>query len=89
MANEMRDAARGALLQALAIARPDVRRGPFPQLALARLAEDLARQLKLLPADYVVAAKDAGASWQDVGDAFDITRQSAHQRFVGSVNARR
>lgn len=29
----------------------------------------------------VASAREGGATWQDVGDAFDTNRQAAHERF--------
>ena len=40
-----------------------------------------ANQLKRQAVELVRAARDAGATWADVGVAFGVTRQSAHQRF--------
>jgi hypothetical protein len=31
----------------------------------------------------VTAARAAGATWADIGDALGITRQAAHKRFAG------
>ncbi len=55
---------------------------PASQLiVLARLAEDLADAMKRVAVDYVHQAKDQGATWAEIGDAFGVTRASVHQRF--------
>jgi len=54
-------------------------------LRRARRAEDRARELRGVSEALVAEAKVRGASWTDVGRAFGITRQSAHQRFVAAV----
>lgn len=51
-------------------------------LRRARQADERAQELKRQAAEYVALARDAGANWADVGAAFGITRQSAHQRFA-------
>jgi DNA-binding NarL/FixJ family response regulator len=43
-------------------------------LALHRLAERVERQ-------QVAAAREKGWSWQQIGDALGITRQSVHTKF--------
>lgn len=43
----------------------------------ARAAADANQQL----ADAAHAARDAGASWAQIGDALDLTRQAAQQRW--------
>jgi hypothetical protein len=37
----------------------------------------------------VAAARRAGASWSEVGTAFGISKQAAHQRFARHVRAAR
>ena len=58
--------------------------GPFRRSVLAvRLAE----ALEVLAAEEIERVRSAKAlGWKDVGDAFDITTQTAHHRFrvVGS-----
>lgn len=53
----------------------------------ARAAEDEATELRRRAVGYVILARHAGATWADVGAAFGVTRQSAHERF--SAGARR
>ena len=60
--------------RALAATRPHLARAVVAQ----RLAESAARLARL----EVAAARELDdATWQDVGDAFGIIRQSAHERF--------
>jgi len=62
-------------------------RAPLPpaEIALlARLADELGNGLKRLAADFVADARAGGATWKEVGRAFGVTAQSAHQRFGGS-----
>lgn len=90
MADEMRGVAQAALLRALAAAGCAVQgNDPSALLLLARFADDLARELRDVAADYVVEAKLMGASWTDVGDAFGVSRQWAFERFVGRTQRRR
>ena len=50
-------------------------------LTTARLAVDVADALHRLAGVHVDLARRAGSTWADVGATFDVTRQSAHQRF--------
>jgi hypothetical protein len=50
-------------------------------LATARFAFDLAEALHRLAGVQVDLARRSGCTWADVGSAFGVTRQSAHQRF--------
>jgi hypothetical protein len=50
-------------------------------LTTAHLALDLADQLHRLAGVHVDLARRNGCTWADVGAAFGVTRQSAHQRF--------
>ena len=53
-----------------------------PHLARAAIADRLAVAAERLARAEVVAARNLdGATWQQVGDAFGIIRQSAHERF--------
>ena len=55
---------------------------PPAELALlARLADALGNGLKRVGADYVADAKAGGATWREIGRAFGVTPQTAHQRF--------
>lgn len=59
---------------------------PRELLRLACLADELGDDLKSLAVAYVSDARSAGASWADVGEAFGVTRQAAHQRFRTPTN---
>ena len=50
-------------------------------LKTARLAVDLTEALHRLAGVQVDIARRHGCTWADVGAAFGVTRQSAHQRF--------
>ncbi len=54
---------------------------PRELLRLARLTSELGDDLKRLAATSVSDARAGGASWVEVGEAFGVTRQSAHQKF--------
>ena len=57
---------------------------PLGALAMSARVEALARAAA---ADAAVAACRQGATWSDVGDAFGISKQAAHQRFARYVRA--
>jgi len=60
-------------------------RAPLPpaELALlARLADELGNGLKRIAADYVAHARAGGATWREIGRAFGVAPQTAHQRFA-------
>ncbi len=58
------------------------RAGSQSRLERAAVADRISAAAERLSRAEVMAARDTeGASWQDVGDAFGITRQSAHERF--------
>ncbi|GAB3807804.1 hypothetical protein [Micromonospora zhanjiangensis] len=59
---------------------------PFGALAMSARVEALARAAA---AEAAVAACRRGASWSEIGDAFGISRQAAHQRFARYVKAAR
>ncbi|MGH3848193.1 MAG: hypothetical protein ACRDRT_00510 [Pseudonocardiaceae bacterium] len=51
-------------------------------LRRAVLADRIAVAAERLARAEVIAARDKGGpSWQEVGDAFGVSRQSAHERF--------
>lgn len=60
----------GATLKAVA--------DPLEVLAAALRAREAAETSEL---DAVRAARDAGASWTDIGDVYGLTKQGAQQRF--------
>ncbi|GAA1589381.1 hypothetical protein GCM10009678_84610 [Actinomadura kijaniata] len=57
---------------------------PMAVLRLAAQVESLGRRSAEQAA---VAAYQRGASWSDVGVAFGISKQAAHQRFARHVRA--
>ena len=59
---------------ASAIASDDPAVGLRASLALHRLAERV-------EADHVMSARQKGWSWQQIGDALGITRQSVHTKY--------
>jgi hypothetical protein len=59
---------------ATAISSEDPAEGLRASLALRRLAERV-------EADRVAAARRQGWSWQQIGDALGITRQSIHAKY--------
>ena len=59
---------------ASAIASDDPAVGLRASLALHRLAERV-------EADHVRSAREKGWSWQQIGDALGITRQSVHTKY--------
>ena len=59
---------------ASAIASDDPSVGLRAALALHRLAERV-------EADHVAAAREKGWSWQQIGDALGVTRQSVHTKY--------
>jgi len=59
---------------ASAIASDDPSLGLRASLALHRLAERV-------EADHVAAARAQGWSWQQIGDALGVTRQSVHTKY--------
>jgi len=59
---------------ASAIASNDPALGLRAALALHRLAERV-------EADHVASARQQGWSWQQIGDALGVTRQSVHTKY--------
>ncbi|TCB97280.1 hypothetical protein E0H26_13555 [Micromonospora zingiberis] len=57
-----------------ALASDDPATGLWAVLALRRLAERV-------EANQVAAARRAGWSWQQIGDALGVTRQSVHVKY--------
>jgi hypothetical protein len=59
---------------ACAISSGDPLLGLRASLALHRLAERV-------EADHVASAREKGWSWQQIGDALGVTRQSVHTKY--------
>jgi hypothetical protein len=58
----------------LSLSSDDPAVGLRASLALHRLAERV-------EANYVAAARESGWSWQQIGDALGVTRQSVHTKY--------
>ena len=58
---------------------------PVDPLEALRVLADGELELSRLRRDRVVAARAAGASWQQVGDALGISRQSAWESFTADA----
>ena len=54
-----------------------------PLRVAAGVAAELNRTADSLLGHYVDQARRAGASWSDVGRALGVTKQAAHERFIG------
>ena len=68
------DRAVARLVRELAVPKAGHLHRAVLAMRVAEAAERLARV-------EVAAARDGGATWQDVGDAFGTNRQAAHERF--------
>ncbi|MFE6808647.1 hypothetical protein ACFVEN_44390 [Streptomyces sp. NPDC057681] len=62
--------------------RPDVAPGD-----LLRHALDLQRRANQIVENAVVAERERGTTWDQIGEASNITRQSAHERWQGAVRS--
>lgn len=60
---------------------------PDDPLAALRVLADTEVQLDRIRRDRVIAARAGGASWQQVGDALGVSRQSAWEAFTADVRA--
>jgi len=60
---------------------------PDDPLAALRVLADTEVQLDRMRRDRVIAARAGGASWQQVGDALGVSRQSAWEAFTADVRA--
>lgn len=58
-------------------------------LAIARELDELVRDLKTVLARLVVEAHERGATWDEIGVAFGVTRQAVHERFGPNARALR
>ena len=67
--------------QVVARAVDDLALAAAGHLDRAVLAMRMAAAAELLARVEVSVARDDGATWQDVGDAFGTNRQAAHERF--------
>lgn len=62
---------------------------PVARLLHARRSDDQAGVQKQRAAAYVAEARLHGARWADVGAAFGVTRQAAHERFSAASRRHR
>jgi uncharacterized NAD(P)/FAD-binding protein YdhS len=60
---------------------------PANPLAALRVLTDSELELDRIRRKQVVAARAAGASWQQIGDALGVTRQSAWESFTAETRA--
>ena len=58
---------------------------PREPLAALRVLTDSKHELDRIRREQVIAARSAGASWQQIGDAIGVTRQSAWESFTDST----
>lgn len=77
-------AAEGAGLLSQAAGAP----GAHSDLALVRMAADLHRLANATLNSAVDRARDAGRTWQEIGDVLGVTRQAAFQRFGHPIDPR-
>ena len=60
---------------------------PQDPLAALRVLTDSELELDRIRREQVSAARAAGASWQQIGDALGVTRQSAWESFTAETRA--
>lgn len=58
---------------------------PDEPLAALRVLTDSGHELDRIRREQVIAARSAGASWQQIGDALGVTRQSAWESFTATT----
>jgi hypothetical protein len=56
-------------------------------LSALRVLTEREHELERIRREKVVAARAAGASWQQIGDALGVTRQSAWESFTAETRA--
>lgn len=66
-----------------ALAALDVADGPMSRLQAARRLREAADELE---AAQVAAARKAGATWNEIGACYGLTKQGAQQRFRAARN---
>jgi hypothetical protein len=64
-------------------------RGPHDLLAVATQLDDTIDELRRVVASLVVEAHERGSTWAEVGQAFGVTAQAAHERFGANSRALR
>ena len=60
---------------------------PKDPLAALRVLTESEHELERIRREQVVAARAAGASWQQIGDALGVSRQSAWEAFTAATRA--
>jgi hypothetical protein len=58
---------------------------PKDPLAALRVLTESEHELERIRREQVVAARAAGASWQQIGDALGVSRQSAWEAFTAAT----
>lgn len=60
---------------------------PQDPLSALRVLTETEHELERIRREQVIAARAAGASWQRIGDALGVTRQSAWEGFTAETRA--
>ena len=60
---------------------------PRDPLSALRVLTESEHELDRIRRTQVIAARAAGASWQQIGDALGVTRQSASESFTAETRA--
>ena len=60
---------------------------PQDPLSALRVLTESEHELERIRREQVIAARAAGASWQQIGDAIGVTRQSAWESFTAATRA--
>lgn len=60
---------------------------PQDPLSALRVLTESEHELERIRRQQVIAARAAGASWQQIGDALGVTRQSAWESFTAATRA--
>lgn len=58
---------------------------PKDPLAALRVLTESEHELERIRREQVIAARAAGASWQQIGDALGVSRQSAWEAFTAAT----
>lgn len=71
------------------MARSTPLRGPQDLLAVATRLDETISELRRVVAWLAVEAHDRGSTWAEVGQAFGVSAQAAHERFGANSRALR
>lgn len=71
------------------MARSSQLRGPRDLLAVATGLDDTVSELRRVVAWLVIEAHGRGATWEEIGGAFGVSAQAAHERFGPNTRALR